>query len=1123
MLSFKGLQYTTFFSLLGLLSLIVISFYIAKDGDRPTEAPNELSQLHTRQSVTNAEDITVDSPAAGNASFSLVEAPMGLARRLADDPYTCGPGRPCSNGACCGPSGNCGYAPAYCGTGCLSNCDAKAPCGQYAANPGQTCQLNACCSEHGFCGTTEEFCKPGCQSNCILEPQPPGGSPKNASLDKVIGYYETWSYRSKCNQKSPSDLPLKELTHLNYAFAFIKPGTFELTTMDSETTEDLWQLTVDTKKYNPNLKVYVAVGGWTFSDNDTVTQPLFSEISSTEANRQKFADGVVKFLNKYGFDGLDIDWEYPGAPDRGGKEEDTENFTLLMKTLRSTFNSSPRRLGLTFTIPSSFWYLRWFDMPGLLKYADWTNLMSYDLHGTWDRNNPIGAIAQAHTNLTEINLATQLLWRVGVKPEQVVLGYGFYGRSFELADPSCTTPGCPFSGGARAGPCSDTSGILMYYEIQALLKQVPNLKPILDKEAAVKYVVFDKNQWISYDDADTFKLKMAWANNIGFGGSMIWAVDTDDDKFSAMSGLMGFQVSHVKTSSGSTEALAMTSGNVGKSLQGENGQECRALLDAACKPVGDLMCFSGEIMVGYDRDGCPEDEGKPICCPADTAPKKCVWRGSGNDGGIWGDCNGQCHAGEARVLSSRWGGGPEKDRESDPYNCARGSKVFCCEAGDWKTVIDGCYWTPCFGGGDCKPGTKEMQTKKGNCPMNGVNRDRKKSMCCQVSKAIPPPLYCETNTCKLNPLACNQDGKDDWGNLYLKTRSLSSADGNDSFSLLDKRGSERPFNWKTTFGFILVQHSLSYPTPQRYLRHLQEDLQGIARRWWLMRSRSCSNPVVSGEDLEADEAPPEGGQVEHTVPAVVISRFSSVVNHGRQWSPRPAGYTRSDGREVGQITPRGPRTNTPAITDRNFWESIWNDEFGLPANLPPVTPNSPDIRRPVGRLYEAIGSNSNPSHFTLLQDVINLMKGRLETFNSPMAPRTLRRHVQDALDPTEAEPTISIMSFMAPLREVRGVFEYLNDDDVVTRMDRVTASIFSQLQIIELNVAEARGLSAHWNEFYPYYFSAVSEFARTWAANQIRYIRGRYQANSRAHRREDVLKELQEIEDDIPNWKYAFE
>jgi len=187
--------------------------------------------------------------------------------------------------------GNCGYGPAYCGTRCISKCKAKAECGRFAVTPGKTCQLNACCSEFGFCGTTIDFCKAGCQSNCVSEPKPPAGSPKNAALDRIVGYYETWSYRSKCNKKSPADLPLNELTHLNYAFAFIKPGTYELTTMDKETTEDLWQLTVDVKRYNPNLKVYVAVGGWTFSDNGTATQPLLGEISRTQANRQKFADG----------------------------------------------------------------------------------------------------------------------------------------------------------------------------------------------------------------------------------------------------------------------------------------------------------------------------------------------------------------------------------------------------------------------------------------------------------------------------------------------------------------------------------------------------------------------------------------------------------------------------------------------------------------------------------------------------------------------------------------------------------------------------------------------------------------------------------------------------------------
>lgn len=66
-------------------------------------------------------------------------------------------------------------------------------------------------------------------------------------------------------------------------------------------------------------------------------------------------------------------------------------------------------------------------------------------------------------------------------------------------------------------------------------------------------------------------------------------------------------------------------------------------------------------------------------------------------------------------------------------------------------------------------------------------------------------------------------------------------------------------------------------------------------------------------------------------------------------------------------------------------------------------------------------------------------------------------------------------------------------------------------------------LSAHWNEFYPYYFSQVSEFARTWASDQIDWVRTQYDANPDAYDRENVLKELKEIENDIPNWKYAFE
>lgn len=90
-----------------------------------------------------------------------------------------------------------------------------------------------------------------------------------------------------------------------------------------------------------------------FSDNGTATQAVFGNIASSAANRATFASNVLNFMLFYGFDGLDIDWEYPGAPDRGGQPQDTQNFVLLMQQLHSTFATSSKKLGLTFTAPSS--------------------------------------------------------------------------------------------------------------------------------------------------------------------------------------------------------------------------------------------------------------------------------------------------------------------------------------------------------------------------------------------------------------------------------------------------------------------------------------------------------------------------------------------------------------------------------------------------------------------------------------------------------------------------------------------------------------------------------------------------------------------------------------------------
>lgn len=106
-----------------------------------------------------------------------------------------------------------------------------------------------------------------------------------------------------------------------------------------------------------------------------------------------------------------------------------------------------------------------------------------------------------------------------ITPGNVVLGLGFYGRSFTLADPSCTNAGCVFTSGARGGSCTQSVGTLSYAEIERLV--AGGARVIRDEVAAVKMVVYDTDQWVSYDDAETLKMKVDYANAHCLGGTMV--------------------------------------------------------------------------------------------------------------------------------------------------------------------------------------------------------------------------------------------------------------------------------------------------------------------------------------------------------------------------------------------------------------------------------------------------------------------------------------------------------------------------------------------------------------------------------------------------------------------------
>lgn len=143
------------------------------------------------------------------------------------------------------------------------------------------------------------------------------------------------------------------LTHLIVAFAYISQD-FKITNMD-DLSSDVDRDVRNVKLRNTNVKVMIALGGWTFSDPGP-WQSVFSDMTSSNENRATFIRNLMGFLDEYGYDGVDFDWEYPGADDRGGSKADAANYVALMKELREAIDD--KDIIVTVTAPTSYWYLK---------------------------------------------------------------------------------------------------------------------------------------------------------------------------------------------------------------------------------------------------------------------------------------------------------------------------------------------------------------------------------------------------------------------------------------------------------------------------------------------------------------------------------------------------------------------------------------------------------------------------------------------------------------------------------------------------------------------------------------------------------------------------------------------
>jgi len=202
---------------------------------------------------------------------------------------------------------------------------------------------------------------------------------------ELVGYYAGWT--------EPAAVDSRRLSAIDYAFLALAPdGAVALAHPQAD--EASFARLAAMKRENPALLLFASVGGWTGSGG-------FSDMASEPASRARFIAGSLGFLRRYGFDGIDIDWEYPGAIGVAcaagltcERPEDKENFVRLVREMRAAMDDAgradARRYRITIAAGADAKFAANAGGPWLARLAaslDWINLMAYDYHGTWERES----------------------------------------------------------------------------------------------------------------------------------------------------------------------------------------------------------------------------------------------------------------------------------------------------------------------------------------------------------------------------------------------------------------------------------------------------------------------------------------------------------------------------------------------------------------------------------------------------------------------------------------------------------------------------------------------------------------------------------------------------------------
>jgi chitinase len=354
---------------------------------------------------------------------------------------------------------------------------------------------------------------------------------------EIIGYCPNWQWYARNNLFNPNNIKYSDYTILNYCF--FKPETTGLissTDVDADKALLEGNASVVALAHKAGVKVMASIGGWTLSDN-------FPAIAASATNRAAFAGDCNKLLKKYQFDGIDIDWEYPGYDEHMGTAADKKNFTTFMKQIRDSITVLGTKTGKTYKLSACFGAsaerasnIEWTNVVPIL---DMINLMTYDFFGEWDavanHNSPLYAPTSGEPSFNVNSAFLMMTQQNGVPASKINLGVAFYGRSQKGA----TTLFAATNGQPDLTTFPDEEGAPAYHDVMAKMSL---FNYSWDNTAKVPYL-FGKaggsaaGTFVSFDDKRSIGLKATYINSKGARGAIIWDISHDLMETSPGSGI----------------------------------------------------------------------------------------------------------------------------------------------------------------------------------------------------------------------------------------------------------------------------------------------------------------------------------------------------------------------------------------------------------------------------------------------------------------------------------------------------------------------------------------------------------------------------------------------------------